>query len=117
MERPSTRPLPQPARPQNDGCLPIILRLFWLVGGEALLMVFCFKIFQKKVFSVLDAVFWVTVLAMALVRYVDISRFHGQTADSQPAGMGHWRRYVLLLLAASVALWALAHGLPYLLGR
>ena len=84
------------------------------MAGNVIIFFLCLKIFQKNGFSILDAAFWVTVAAMVLVRYIDITRFNGQTSDNQPATLAHWRKYILLLLAVSAAMWVLAHALAYL---
>ena len=44
------------------------------------------------------------------VRYLDIRKFGGRTADgAAPATMAHWRRYALLLIGVCLLLWTLAH--------
>lgn len=65
-------------------------------------------------FYVVDLVFWITVPVLAAVRYLDIRFLDGLTATGVPASMTHWRRYVVLLLAFSAVVWAIAHAANYL---
>ena len=119
MPTPPKRPIPHnhpvpethsvvDAKPQ--GCAPIIVRLTWMLGGNVALFLFAFSIMKRRAFSVFDAFFWVTVLGLIVVRYLDISKLHGQTADGEPASIRHWVRYVVTLLLASAGLWGVAHS-------
>lgn len=40
--------------------------------------------------------------------YVDIVRYQGMTADGEPATTVHFRRYVLMLIVVSAAVWTAA---------
>ena len=61
-------------------------------------------------FSVLDIIFAGLVGVLLLVRFVDITRLNGLTAEGEPASLAHWRRYAAMLLVASTLLWLLAHA-------
>ena len=95
---------------QATGCLPVVIRLAWLVVGNATLLFLGLRIAQEKTFSRLDLAFWAAVLALILVRYIDSTRLHGLTKDGEPASLRHWRSYVIFLLLGSGALWGLAHA-------
>ncbi len=62
-----------------------------------------------------DAAPWVkkndgaAVAAMALARYVDIVRFQGTTSDGEPATVGHFWRYVVMVTLVAGAAWGAAH--------
>ncbi len=99
------------------GCLGLIVRILWLIAGTMAMLMLAAFIFQRKAFSYIDVVFWAIVAGLILVRYLDITRLNGLTSNCEPATLKHWRAYVIKLLAASVALWALAHGVPYLTNR
>ena len=101
--------------PAPIGCFGLVVRMIWLLAGNAVLFMLAILIFQKRAFSVLDAVFWAVVAALVALRYMDITRLKGLTSNSEPATLKHWRIYVVKLLLASIALWGLAHGIPYLL--
>lgn len=99
------------------GCLT---RLCWMMLGNAALVFVGVAIAWKRagIPSWADAVFWAIVVGLIVVRYLDISRFGGQTADGrETATMRHWRRYALLLVGASVILWGVAHGAAHLWPR
>jgi hypothetical protein len=100
--------------PAPIGCFGLVVRMIWLLAGNAVLFMLAVLIFQKRAFSFLDAGFWAIVAALVLLRYMDITRLKGLTSDSKPATLKHWRMYVIRLLVASAAMWGLAHAIPYL---
>ena len=53
-----------------------------------------------------DIAFWSAVLATALFRYLDVMRFHGETANGERATPRDLRRYLLGLAVLSVCLWS-----------
>jgi hypothetical protein len=101
---------------KQGGFLSILARLFWMAIGNVVLVMACVSILQHRgpMFYTADVVFWITVPVLILVRYLDIRLWDGQTAMGTPASMGHWRRYSILLLACSTAVWALCHAVSYL---
>ena len=103
----------QPATP--TGALGLVARVFWMAFGNAALFLLAVSIAQRGAVSYLDVGFWTLAAALLLVRYIDITRLGGLTADGQPASLGHWWRYAAWLLAASAVLWALAHAGAHLL--
>ena len=89
------------------GCL---LRIFWMGGGLILLLTAVVISGHKRVFfSIADLIFWGVVLLMIVARYIDVAYLAGETAMGNPATMQHWFRFVWLLLAFSLAVWAVAH--------
>lgn len=89
------------------GALGVAARVFWMAFGNAGLFLLAVSIAQAGAVSYLDAAFWTLAAALLLVRYVDIARLSGLTADGKPASLRHWRQYAIGLLGA--ILWALAH--------
>jgi hypothetical protein len=106
--------------PQADlGGMGCLTRILWIGVGNMALVFSATFIAQGHYasFSKADMVFWITVVLMVLIRYVDITRFQGLTAQGhQPATLAQWRRYVVLLIVISSLLWLLAHGIAYLIG-
>jgi hypothetical protein len=94
----------------------VIARLFWMFFGNAILFISIIFIFEHEdgMFHTADAVFWITVVALVFVRYLDIKFCGGLTATGLPASMSHWIKYTILLLICSTAVWALAHAVNYL---
>lgn len=94
---------------RSAGCL---LRLFWMIIGNALLLFCLLAILERhaRVLGIADAVYWITVGCLLAVRYADIRHFHGVTADGSPASMAHWRRYAVTVGAASLVLWLAVHA-------
>jgi hypothetical protein len=96
---------------QLGGCL---VRVLWMAVGNLVLVLAAVSIAQSGrgfTLTLTDAIFAVTALCLPIVRYVDISRFHGKTADSQPATMAHWFRYTATILGGSLVLWLIAHSI------
>jgi hypothetical protein len=103
------------AKPAPIGCFGLVVRMIWLLAGNAALLMLAILIFQKRGFTVLDVGFWAVVAALVLLRYVDITRLQGLTSDSEPATLKHWRVYAIKLAVASAAIWGAAHALPRVL--
>jgi hypothetical protein len=56
-----------------------------------------------------------SIAALIAARYVDIRFCAGQTVDGTPADLGHFKRYVMLMVPISLLLPAIAWGLNALL--
>jgi hypothetical protein len=83
--------------------------------GTASLALSTIIISQHRSFlSVADAVFWTTVAACILLRYLDIKWMNGRTVTYEPATLRHWRRYAILMLVISPVVWGAAHGVAFL---
>ena len=95
------------------GCL---IRMYWMILGNAVLALSLLAILRNTegLFSAADIVFWCGVAALLAVRSLDVLKLHGLTASGHPATPGHLKRYIALLLAASLALWGLAHAASHL---
>jgi hypothetical protein len=102
---------------QQGSGLGLILRLFWMFFGNAILFISVIVIAQNKggIFHTADVVFWITVLMLLIVRYLDIQYCGGYTATDKPATMSHWKKYLILLLLCSGAMWLLGHIINYFL--
>jgi hypothetical protein len=89
-----------------------ILRLWWMFLGNA---VFLFSGLSIAVggrgwrLSLVDVTFWAATVSLLVARFLDISWYRGSTSTGEPTTMAHWRRYAVLLLVISVALWVGAH--------
>lgn len=94
------------------GCLP---RLFWMIGGVVILFFVSLGILRTPSFSVYDAAFAATLAAMILARFLDIRYLNGETADGNPATMRDWRRYSVVLTAASFGCWLSLHAIAWLM--
>jgi hypothetical protein len=82
-----------------------------MMVGPCVLFFLAFFIAERRGLSALDLAYWSVVLAAILARHVDVTRLEGQTDDGKPATLGHWRRFVLLMVLVAGAVWILAHGL------
>ncbi len=111
MSTPNDKP-----RDKQGGILGILARFFWMFLGNFILFISIICIFEYKsrLFHTMDAVFWITVAALVIVRYLDINLLDGLTATGLPASMTHWIKYVILLLVCSTAVWVLSHIVSYM---
>ncbi len=91
----------------------VLLRVFWRVVGNLVVYVAWVTIVltTAPLPSLLDAVVWLTVLLMLIARRVDIVRYSGRTMDGEPATLEDWRRYVAVLVGATVVGEVIAHQL------
>ena len=110
-------PKDQQITEKHDSILSLILRLFWMLLGNVILIVSAIFIFQGKdwQFHTADAFFWGTVATLVLFRYLDIKFYNGLTASGEPASMANWRKYAFTLLIFSAAIWRLMHLVNYLM--
>ena len=110
---PSARQVPAQQAPANQapqkpvGCLSALMRTFWMAFGNLALFFCAIFAARRPAPSPLDAVYVGIVSALIVVRYLDITRFQGLTADGDPATLAHWRRYCLFLVPIAAALWVL----------
>jgi hypothetical protein len=99
----------------QDNCLWLLAIFFWSIIGHAILIFQVMQIVKRgAIFTRLDIVYWITVLAMIAVRYCDIRYFRGITLMGQPAAMRNWKKYVMYLIIISAAAWILSHLLSFL---
>jgi len=111
--KPQSAPSPDASKQDlASGCL---VRLGWMVFGNAVILALATAIYHHSgsFLSWADAAFVAVVAATLALRYVDIRYFNGRTASGKAATMVHWRRYAVILVAVAAALWALAHALAY----
>ncbi len=111
------------AKPQADtetidkqsGILALIARPFWIFFGNFILLISAANIFagENKTFYVSDFVFWGGVVALIVVRFLDIKFLNGQTATGKPATIKHWRNYAIILTLVSAAIWAAVRTSAY----
>jgi hypothetical protein len=102
---------------KQDSILGLLARVFWMLYGNLIPMISIIVILQHKgsMFHAADLVFWITIAALILVRYLDIKFWGGMTAAGGPATMADWNRYTAALLIGSAAVWVLSHVVSYLI--
>ena len=91
-----------PTTDQSAGCLGVLLRLFWMLGGVPILIFLGIGIISKPNKALLIAFYWIAMIAIIMARLVDIRIFRGDTTDGKPATMKHWRRQSAIYFAASI---------------
>ncbi len=93
---------------ESTGCLPVILRITWLMWGNFALLACAALVAQKIAPVVSDVLLFMIAGGLIAVRYVDITRFKGETADGEPATLAHWRRYAIIVMLTSAVAWGFA---------
>ena len=102
---------------KQDSIAGLLARVFWMLIGNMVLAILMIIILQHKgsMFHAADLVFWITIAAIILVRYLDIKFWGGMTAAGGPATIANWNRYAAALLIGSAAIWALSQVVNYLM--
>ena len=105
----------QQAHDSLSGCL---LRLFWLLGGNAVLAIVGVQILfnAPPMFSRVDAVYWSVVVLIIAARYADMRYFKGATAGGKPSSFDDWRRHTLILVVSAGVAWFAARLAVHFLG-
>jgi hypothetical protein len=93
---------------QLTGCAPLFLRLTWMALGNAALFLCAALVAKGTAPLIMDIIFFMVVIGLIVARYVDITKFKGQTSEGKPATLSHWRRYAVLIAVVSACLWVLA---------
>ena len=106
MSRPTMHPNSDSATTATGG---LFIRLFWMAGGNVLMVAFTLAIVNSEGFSWRDAALWASAGLALGARYIDIARGTGETTEGQPATMRHWRRHAVFLIVVAACLTALAH--------
>lgn len=89
----------------------VLLRLFWLLGGNAAiyLSLATIALTRPPLPSWLDAIIAATLALMLVARHADIVRHDGRRFDNDPATLRDWNRWATLLVFITLAVWVLAH--------
>lgn len=104
---------------KSDSVLGLFLRLYWIMIGNAVLAIAAVLPVANPQVPVapLMAVYVLSVAALIAARYVDIRACGGQTVHGTPADMGHWKRYVAILLPVSLLLPGITWAFKALIDR
>ena len=105
----------QEARPPPMSGRAALARIYWMMLGNVPLIFLIMAIADRKFASPLipSLAYYLVVLSVVIVRYVDIRYLNGQTADDKPATLRHWRRHALILGIVSSCAWLVA----FMMGR
>jgi hypothetical protein len=92
----------------SSGCLA---RLFWIaLGNFGLALLLIWIVVKKQSLGCLADISYLTLLiAVIVVRYVDIRYLKGQKGTGEPANMGDFRRYAVFVSVVSLLLLGASH--------
>ena len=106
----STASTPSTAPARSTAGPGVLLRVIWMGLGNLALAGLAVTITQAGGrFGIRDLLYGALIALLAWVRWFDIARFAGTTADGRPATLAHLRRYVVLLVAVGAGVWVVAH--------
>ena len=108
-----------PSFSSRDGTVAAALaRLYWMLAGNFVASFLAFGIaLHGHGLSWRDLAYAAAVASLVAVRFVDVTRLGGTTADGDPATRSDWRRYSTVLLLIGGGVWIVAHGVAFVLGR
>lgn len=101
----------EPVGASHNGAA-VLIRLGWMLGGTLMMLIAGFTIASTPqwTFGLSDAVFWFGALFAVVLRYWDIRRFQGQTANGDPATMAHFARYLATIAVVALSGWFTAQS-------
>ncbi|MCK6449025.1 MAG: hypothetical protein L6Q99_21730 [Planctomycetes bacterium] len=104
-----------PPRLADEGAQPIsgcLISLGWLVGGNVLLAALAVLIARNDPWTLTtrDLLFWAVVVAVVLLRYLDLTRFTRRTADGDRATPRDFRRYGMSFGGFWLCVWLLGQS-------
>lgn len=97
----------QPTEGGDHAGLGALARIGWMVVGTFLILSLGMAIASQPrwSFGIRDVFFWSATLATGVLRFVDVTKLNGQTAQGDRATIGDLRRYLAVLAAFSSLLW------------
>lgn len=100
---------PPPAEHSETPLLGCFARVAWILVLPAAVFYSALLIAERKsVAGISPHLALAAMVALAIaVRWADVVLFKGQTADGEPATIGAWRRYALVVATAGAVLWLL----------
>ncbi len=97
-----------PAGEVHSGVV-LLGRLMWMVLGPMLMLMITYStVTGTGWFALRDAVFSIVVALMVAGRWVEQQSGAAMTATGEPAGAGHFNRYVRVLLPLAMGVWITA---------
>jgi hypothetical protein len=109
LSRTSPPPKPPNFRAPFVGTLA---RIYWMLAGNGILCLTALAIAQQRRERAwtADAIFWMVVASLVIVRYLDIAQLGGTTAAGEPASLRDGYRYAGWLLLLALGVWIVAHA-------
>ncbi|HEX5042493.1 MAG TPA: hypothetical protein VFV75_06280 [Candidatus Polarisedimenticolaceae bacterium] len=96
------------ARRESSPLVAALARLYWMLLGNAALVLLAAALLHDPAWSWRDATFFATAASVVLVRAVDSLRLGGLTADGKPSTAAHVRRHAIVMVLCSGVAWAAA---------
>jgi hypothetical protein len=102
---------------QTTSVFALFLRLFWLLIGNAILVVCFLAILAKeaKGLSWADALYGITIPLIIAARFLDVTRFGGKNSVGQPATIADWKRSTAMLIGCGGAALLAAHAIAWIM--
>jgi hypothetical protein len=92
-----------------------LVRIGWIAVGFVSLVMMTMSIANHPTwaFGWRDGVFWGLAAITGALRYLDVTRFGGETANGAPATARDLRTYLVGLVLAASAAWVVAHSVDF----
>lgn len=116
VNAPERLPTDEGASSDTSPLASCLVRLGWMGAGNAALLLLAVGIIQEPSWTLTakDALFWTVVAAVVVLRYVDVTRLGGRTADGEPATRRHLVRHAVGLVVGSALLWTIVQSIQLL---
>ncbi len=90
-----------------------LARIVWMGAGNAVLLMLALSIARVQPWTATwrDLAYGAVLFGVLWVRWIDVTRFGGRTADGDPASKRDWQRWATAVLVVAGAAWALAQSL------
>jgi len=97
-----------------DSVFSLFVRVFWTLIGNVIAFFTLIAIFNHrgKPFCIADIIFFCTIAAIITARLIDITVW-GDPHQKDVITMADWRKYAVIFVICSTALWILVHIINY----
>lgn len=104
--------------PEHTSGNSLLCRLYWFAIGNVIVVLLAMKIVTHKIQIpfLFDFFYWLAAISLIVTRFIDIRYLNGQTVESEPATMTHWKKYAVGVFLISLCIWIIAHVIRRLIG-
>jgi hypothetical protein len=87
-------------------------RLYWMMLGNVAVLMTALAIARMPTWTIgwRDVLYALFVVGLVAVRWFDVTKLEGRTADGAPATLSDWRRFSMVVAALGAAAWIYAQS-------
>ena len=103
--------LPDQEHQYNTNVLSVLVRIYWFALGYFFTLYSVNRIlsFKAQFFSSGDILYWLSIIIIIGIRFIDVKFFHGDTAEGIPATIKDFFIYSGMLIVISLVVWLGIH--------